>query len=128
MQVHDFPHLGEGKAIPYDTYDVMLDRALVNVGITHDTAEFAVESIRQWWRLMGSRPYLHCCRRAGRRGHPADSGQYELGRDRGGAAAGNLGRSGRRFEDRSPRFRRQQLGIASQPFLQQARIERGKLA
>ena len=62
VEVHDFPHLGEGKAIPYGTYDVMRDRALVNVGITHDTAEFAVESIRQWWRVMGSRLYPDCRR------------------------------------------------------------------
>jgi hypothetical protein len=54
---HDFPHLGAGKAIPYGTYDLAQDRAVVNVGITHDTAEFAVESIRRWWRLMGKRTY-----------------------------------------------------------------------
>jgi hypothetical protein len=54
---HDFPHLGVGKAIPYGTYDVAQDRAVVNVGISHDTAEFAVESIRRWWRLMGKRAY-----------------------------------------------------------------------
>ena len=62
VQVHDFPHLGQGKAIPYGTYDVMRDRAVVNVGISHDTAEFAVESIRQWWRAMGSRLYPDCRR------------------------------------------------------------------
>ena len=54
---HDFPQLGAGKAIPYGTYDIAQDRALVNVGVTHDTAEFAVESIRRWWRLMGRRAY-----------------------------------------------------------------------
>ena len=54
---HDFPHLGAGKAIPYGTYDIARDQAVVNVGITHDTAEFAVESIRRWWRLMGKRCY-----------------------------------------------------------------------
>jgi hypothetical protein len=54
---HDFPQLGAGKAIPYGTYDVAQDRAVVNVGVTHDTAEFAVESIRRWWRLMGQRTY-----------------------------------------------------------------------
>jgi hypothetical protein len=55
--VHDFPHLGKGKAIPYGAYDIARDRAVVNVGVTHDTAEFAVESIRRWWRLDGRRPY-----------------------------------------------------------------------
>ena len=44
-------------AIPYGTYDIAQDRALVNVGVTHDTAEFAVESIRRWWRWMGRRSY-----------------------------------------------------------------------
>ena len=55
--VHDFPDRGKGRAIPYGTYDVGRDRAVVNVGVTHDTAEFAVESIRRWWRLMGKRSY-----------------------------------------------------------------------
>jgi hypothetical protein len=55
--VHDFPHLGAGKAIPYGTYDLAEDQALVNVGVTHDTAEFAVASIRRWWRMLGRRSY-----------------------------------------------------------------------
>jgi hypothetical protein len=55
--VHDVPHLGEGKAIPYGTYDVARDEALVNVGVTHETAEFAVESIRRWWRMLGKKAY-----------------------------------------------------------------------
>jgi hypothetical protein len=57
VNVHDFPHLGKGKAIPYGTYDVARDEALVNVGITHETAEFAVASIRRWWRLLGRTAY-----------------------------------------------------------------------
>jgi len=60
--VHDFPHLGKGKAIPYGTYDVARDEALVNVGITHETAEFAVESIRRWWRLLGRKAYPQAAR------------------------------------------------------------------
>ncbi len=55
--VHDFPSMAEGKAIPYGTYDVSRDEALVNVGVTHETAEFAVESIRRWWRMLGRRSY-----------------------------------------------------------------------
>jgi hypothetical protein len=54
VNVHDFPSLAEGKAIPYGTYEIGDDRAVVNVGVTHDTAEFAVESIRRWWKLAGS--------------------------------------------------------------------------
>ena len=53
VNVHDFPSLAEGKAIPYGAYEIGADRAVVNVGITHDTAEFAVESIRRWWKLSG---------------------------------------------------------------------------
>jgi hypothetical protein len=57
VSVHDFPHLGKGKAIPYGAYDIARNRAVVNVGVTHDTAEFAAESIRRWWRLDGRRHY-----------------------------------------------------------------------
>ena len=57
VSVHDFPALGTGKAIPYGTYDVARDEAVVNVGITHDTAEFAVDSIQRWWRLLGRKAY-----------------------------------------------------------------------
>ena len=57
VHVHDFPHLGRGKAVPYGAYDIARNRAVVNVGISHDTAEFAIESIRRWWRLDGRRLY-----------------------------------------------------------------------
>ena len=53
VNVHDFPSLAEGKAIPYGAYEIGDDRAVVNVGVTHDTAEFAVESLRRWWKLAG---------------------------------------------------------------------------
>ena len=53
VNVHDFPHLGRGKAIPFGAYDVMLNKGFVNVGISSDTSEFAVESIRQWWKQLG---------------------------------------------------------------------------
>lgn len=57
VNVHDFPGMSEGKAIPYGTYDVGRDEALVNVGITHETAEFAVASIRRWWQMLGRKSY-----------------------------------------------------------------------
>ena len=57
VNVYDFPHLGEGPAIPYGAYDVGRNHAFVNVGMSHDTAEFAVESVRRWWRLIGRRHY-----------------------------------------------------------------------
>jgi len=57
VNVHDFPSQAKGKAIPYGTYDILYNRAVVNVGISHDTSEFAVESIRRWWRMDGRRRY-----------------------------------------------------------------------
>jgi len=57
VNVHDFPSLAEGTAIPYGAYDVHRNEGMVNVGMTHDTAEFAVESIRRWWRQCGVRHY-----------------------------------------------------------------------
>ena len=49
----DFPDLGIGPAIPYGAYDVARNHGFVNVGMTHETGEFAVESLRRWWRLYG---------------------------------------------------------------------------
>jgi transposase len=57
VNAYDFRSLSEGVAIPYGTYDVQRNRGFVNVGISHDTAEFAVASIRQWWRRVGCRHY-----------------------------------------------------------------------
>ena len=57
VRVHDFIDKQLGKAIPYGVYDVGRNEGWVNVGIDHDTAEFAVESIRRWWRRMGRRAY-----------------------------------------------------------------------
>jgi hypothetical protein len=57
VSVYDFPSQAEGKAIPYGAYDIARNRAVVNVGVTHETAEFAVESIRRWWRMDGRRHY-----------------------------------------------------------------------
>ncbi len=54
---HDFPDKEKGKIVPYGVYDVAKNEGWVNVGINHDTAEFAVESIRLWWINMGSSQY-----------------------------------------------------------------------
>lgn len=54
---HDFPDKKLGKVAPYGVYDIMANVGWVSVGIDHDTAEFAVESIRRWWREMGSPMY-----------------------------------------------------------------------
>jgi DNA-binding phage protein len=57
VNVHDFPDPQLGKAIPYGIYDVGRNLGWVNVGCDHDTASFAVESIRRWWTQMGSALY-----------------------------------------------------------------------
>jgi hypothetical protein len=51
VNTKDFPSLAQGKALPYGVYDTGQNRAVVNVGVTHDTAEFAVESIRRTQRV-----------------------------------------------------------------------------
>jgi transposase len=55
--VHDFPDEELGKAIPYGIYDVGRNEGWVSVGIDHDTAEFAIDSILAWWKYMGSKAY-----------------------------------------------------------------------
>ena len=59
VRVHDFviPGAAGGKAIPYGVYDLHRDEGWVSVGIDHDTATFAVRSIRRWWRQMGRPVY-----------------------------------------------------------------------
>lgn len=57
VQMHDFVDPELGKAIPYGIYDLTLNKGWVNVGIDHDTAELAVESIRHWWYSMGQQLY-----------------------------------------------------------------------
>ncbi len=57
VNVYDFRSLGSGVAIPYGTYDIQKNEGLVNVGVSRDTSEFAVESIRQWWNLRGRENY-----------------------------------------------------------------------
>ena len=57
VRVHDFPDKVLGKAIPYGVYDLTRDAGWVSVGIDHDTASFAVETLRRWWRRMGCVSY-----------------------------------------------------------------------
>jgi hypothetical protein len=57
VRTHDFIDRDLGKAIPYGVYDIARNEGWVNVGIDHDTAEFAVESIRRWWWRMGRYAY-----------------------------------------------------------------------
>src|SRR5712671_1357922 len=53
--IHDFPDEELGKAVPYGVYDVGHNQGWVSVGIDHDTAEFATDSILSWWKHMGGR-------------------------------------------------------------------------
>lgn len=57
VRVHDFIDKDLGKAIPYGVYDVARNAGWVSVGVDHDTSQFAVQTIRQWWRTMGRRHY-----------------------------------------------------------------------
>jgi Rhodopirellula transposase DDE domain len=54
---HDFPGQDSPKAIPYGVYDLAANAGWVNVGTDHDTAAFAVESVRRWWSARGSADY-----------------------------------------------------------------------
>ena len=60
VRVHDFEirQPENGKVAPYGVYDLGRNVGWVSVGVDHDTAEFAVESIRRWWRWMGRRSYF----------------------------------------------------------------------
>jgi len=57
VRVHDFPIPELGKAVPYGIYDVSANAGFVNVGISGDTGEFSVESIRRWWYALGASRY-----------------------------------------------------------------------
>ena len=57
VRSHDFPDEQLGKAIPYGIYDLAIDAGWVSVGTDHDTAAFAVESIRRWWNGTGRAAY-----------------------------------------------------------------------
>ena len=57
VNVYDFKSLSKGKAIPYGVYELLRNNGFVNVGMSHDTSEFAVESIRKWWKHIGKNNY-----------------------------------------------------------------------
>ena len=70
VRTHDFPDEQLGKAIPYGVYDLAANSGWVSVGTDHDTAAFAVESIRRWWNAAG----LAACPQARRLLITADAG------------------------------------------------------
>jgi hypothetical protein len=57
VNAYDFSSLSKGKAIPYGTYDIVRNEGLVNVGVSYETSEFAIQSINQWWKLFGKKYY-----------------------------------------------------------------------
>ena len=81
---HDFPDPGEGKVAPYGIYDVGDNSGFVNAGTDHDTAAFAVESIRRWWdaagrnRYPGARRLLVTCDAGGSNGYRTRAWKAEL--------------------------------------------------
>lgn len=54
---HDFPSDAIGKAVPYGIYDTIANKGMFIVGISHDTPEFAVDSVEIWWRKVGRKIY-----------------------------------------------------------------------
>lgn len=62
VRVHDFVDPELGRATPYGIYDLGRNSGWVSVGMDHDTAEFAVETIRRWWRTMGRPTYPEATR------------------------------------------------------------------
>lgn len=84
VQVHDFPDPNFPKAVPYGVYDIRDNKGWVNVGTSADTAEFAVQSIRYWWRGMGrarypkARELLICADSGGSNGYRCHLWKLEL--------------------------------------------------
>ena len=86
VSTYDFPHLAEGKAIPYGVYDLADDSGWVSVGVDHDTSVFAVATIEQWWLQRGHQKYpnapqlLITADGGGSNGHRPWLWKYELAR------------------------------------------------
>jgi Rhodopirellula transposase DDE domain len=78
VRVHDFLDKELGKAIPYGVFDLSENQGWVSVGIDHDTAQFAAQAIRRWWKKMGARRY----RNAGELLITADGGGSNASRSR----------------------------------------------
>jgi hypothetical protein len=86
INVHDFPDPALGKAIPYGVYDVGANRGWVSVGCDHDTAAFAVQTLRRWWQQVGRLAYpqaerlLVCADAGGSNGYRVRAWKTELAR------------------------------------------------
>src|SRR5207244_3968711 len=83
---HDFPDKELGKVTPYGVYDIGANAGFVNVGTDHDTAAFAVESLRRWWQAQGKARYpdaarlLVTCDAGGSNGYRTRAWKAELAR------------------------------------------------
>ncbi len=54
---HDYSYLSNGKFIPHGIYDIKKNKAYINIGVSHETAEFVCDSIEKWWRNEGIKEY-----------------------------------------------------------------------
>ena len=88
VRVYDFPIKGLGRATPYGVYDLGRNTGWVNVGMDHDTATFAVESIRRWWSEVGQVQYPEAKRLLGSRGWGRQQRLARAVMEMGTAAAG----------------------------------------
>jgi Rhodopirellula transposase DDE domain len=86
VAVHDFPDPEVGKAIPYGVYDLGANAGWVSVGTDHDTAAFAVATLRHWWEQAGRAAYppaqrlLICADAGGSNGYRIRAWKTELAR------------------------------------------------
>ena len=84
VNTYDFPSWAKGKGIPYGAYDETHNEAVVSVGVTHETSEFAVASIRRWWSLAGRKRYpqaeelLICADAGGSNGYRLRAWKFQL--------------------------------------------------
>ena len=84
VNAYDFPSWAKGKGIPYGAYDEAHNEAVVSVGVTHETSEFAVASIRRWWSLAGRKRYpqaerlLICADAGGSNGYRLRAWKFHL--------------------------------------------------
>ena len=86
VEDHDFLSRAAGKAVPYGAYDIGRNEGFVNVGISSETAEFAVNSIKRWWSQFGKKHYpnanklLICADSGGSNGHSNRLWKFSLQR------------------------------------------------
>ena len=59
---HDYPYLGNGKAIPHGIYDLRLNEGYLSIGNSHETAEFVVDNLEWWWETVGQYEYRKATR------------------------------------------------------------------